>query len=177
MATNLTRLRLRARGSGAKQQIKGGKRGESRYLSAESCTHSAAGKSGSDSHRPKPSTMARDPGRPRRPRGLQTARRGSARRAARERARRGIGMRALCGFGARFWRGEFVWLVPLLAVPWRLLSSWLVPLSGAFPLLGWWFTNRLCAPGYLLSCKMAVCSRLKFLVKTLHALKMDKNKD
>ena len=43
-------------------------------------------------------------------------------------------MRALCGFGARFWRGEFVWLVPLLAVPWRLLSSWLVPLSeGTFP--------------------------------------------
>jgi hypothetical protein len=31
------------------------------YLSAESCTHLAAGKSGSDSHRPKPSAMPKDP--------------------------------------------------------------------------------------------------------------------
>jgi hypothetical protein len=31
------------------------------YLSAESCTHSAAGKSGSDSHRPKLSAMTKDP--------------------------------------------------------------------------------------------------------------------
>jgi hypothetical protein len=105
MATNLTRLQLRARGSGAKQQIKAGSRA-SRYLSAESCTHSAAGKSGSDSHRPKPSAMARDPVRPGRPRGLETARRGSARRAARERAG-GRGWECVrCGFGARFWRGR-----------------------------------------------------------------------
>lgn len=63
------------------------KQGERRpYLSAESCTHSAAGNSRSDSHRPKPSAMERDPVRPaaeRTPNGQE----GGTRRAARQRAR------------------------------------------------------------------------------------------
>jgi len=85
-----------------------------------------------------------------------------------------------CGFGARFWSGgEFVSLVALLAVPLRLLLA-CSSFGGLSPSGLVVHEQAVCSRlsiilqnGY----KMAVCSRLKFLVKTLHALKMDKNKD
>ena len=100
--------------SGARQQADQGRsrqQGERRpYLSAESCTHSAAGKSGSDSHRPKPSAMGRDPVRPAdelTPNGQEGRTRDEARC---ETAREGEFVRWRCGSGARFWRrNSFGW--------------------------------------------------------------------
>lgn len=117
--------------SGARQQADQGRsrqQGERRpYLSAESCTHSAAGKSGSDSHRPKPSAMEQDPVRPaaeRTPNGQE----GRVARAARQRARANSGVVAL----------ELVFGGEIRLVGVACCGS--VALR-PFPLPGWCFTN------------------------------------
>ena len=160
MATNLTRLRLRARGSGAKQQIKAGKQGEPvpvggvlhalggweeriRLPPAEALRHGA----GSGPAPPPARTPDGEEGK---------------REARREGAREEGGLECVrcVALVLVFGGGEFVWLVPLLAVPWRLLSSWLVPFSGgAFPFwvggsrtgcvlqVIYYLAKWLCAPG------------------------------
>jgi len=124
--------------SGARQQADQGRsrqQGERRpYLSAESCTYSAAGKSGSDSQRPKPSAMERDPVRPAAewaPNGQ-----GGTGRAARQRARANscvVALELVFGGEIRFVGVACCGSVALRPAP--------------FPLLGLCFTNE--QPGCL----------------------------
>jgi hypothetical protein len=115
------------------------KQGERRpYLSAESCTHSAAGKSGSDSHRPKPSAMERDPVRPaaeRTPNGQEGGRDEVRLRDSARGRGRGRGASSSVAALELLFGGE----IRLVGV--ACCGSVALRPAPPFPLLGWCFTN------------------------------------